>query len=195
MGLTCLGHCRFRPTCRRRVGPRTVRPRRVEASQGGGPNLEKVGAPRLGPVRWAPTRKGGAPKGGRPEISRFFFPLPPQFSFFSLCGPSVEFWWCLKRRCPEMCTFGLSGCRVKPRRPQSRRRGFSDRPRAQTCTFQARVLQTPPKFHEKTLGETHKKQNGGGRGKKSAKFWGPHPSGPSPFGSPPFGGEGEGDWG
>ena len=53
--------------------------------------------------------KGGAPKGGGPKISRFFFPLPPQFSFFSpsLGGPFVEFWWCLKRRGREMCTFGV----------------------------------------------------------------------------------------
>ena len=35
--------------------------------------------------RWAP--KGGSPKSGEPKISRFFFPLPPQFSsFFSLLG-------------------------------------------------------------------------------------------------------------
>ena len=33
---------------------------------------------------------------GPPKISLFFFPLPPQFSFFllSLGGLLVEFWWC-----------------------------------------------------------------------------------------------------
>ena len=38
----------------------------------------------------------------------FFFPLPPQFPFFlpSLRGLLVEFWWCLKRRDPQMRTFG-----------------------------------------------------------------------------------------
>ena len=53
------------------------------------------------------TAKGRAPKGGGPKISRFFPLLPPQFSFFSpsLGGSFVEFWWCLKRRGPEMCTF------------------------------------------------------------------------------------------
>ena len=30
--------------------------------------------------------KGGALKGGEPNISRFFPPLPPQFSFSSLLG-------------------------------------------------------------------------------------------------------------
>ena len=42
---------------------------------------------------------------------RFFFHLPPQFSFFllSLGGPFVEFWWCLKRRGPEMCASGVLG--------------------------------------------------------------------------------------
>ena len=46
-----------------------------------------------------------------------FFPSPaPIFAlFFSLSGGLlVEFWWCLKRRC-QLCTFGLTGCRVKPR--------------------------------------------------------------------------------
>ena len=35
------------------------------------------------------------PPPGPPKISRFFFPLPPQFSFFllSLWGPFAEFWW------------------------------------------------------------------------------------------------------
>ena len=60
--------------------------------------------------------KGGGPKGGGPKFRAFFFPVPPQNSFFSSLsgGLLVEFWWCLKRRGP-VCTFGLSGCRVKPR--------------------------------------------------------------------------------
>ena len=45
---------------------------------------------------------------------RFFFSLSrPIFAlFFSLL---VVFWWCLKRHGAQMCTFGLSGCCVKPR--------------------------------------------------------------------------------
>ena len=38
------------------------------------------------------------------------------FSLFSGCR-FVEFWF--KHRDPQMCTFGLSGCRVKPRNPPS----------------------------------------------------------------------------
>ena len=108
-----------------------VGPRRV-----GGQTQKK-----WGPEGW--SQKGGAPKGGGPKIWRFFFPLPPQFSFFfhSLLVFFVEFWWCLKRRCVQMCTFGLSGCRVKPRQPH----------------------QTGPP------GLAH--DNLAGEGKKRAKFW------------------------
>ena len=50
------------------------------------------------------------------QIFSFFFPLPPQVSFF-LCLSGcllVEFWWFLSRRNLELCTIRLSGCRVKP---------------------------------------------------------------------------------
>ena len=68
--------------------------------------------------------KGWGPKGGGPKPSKsgapkrveaqnfaLFFPLPPQFSFFSpsLVDPFVEFWWCLKRQGAQMCTFGVLG--------------------------------------------------------------------------------------
>ena len=71
--------------------------------EGWGPKPRKSGAPKGG----AP--KGGAPKGGGPKISRFFFPLPPQNSFFSpLSGLFAgNFEWCLKRRCVQMCAFGV----------------------------------------------------------------------------------------
>ena len=48
-------------------------------------------------------------KGGRPKISRFFFPFPPPFRCFcvSLGVFSWNFGGVLKRRCPEMCTFGV----------------------------------------------------------------------------------------
>ena len=49
-----------------------------------------------------------SPPPDNPKFRAFFSLLPPQFSFFSLSwGPFVEFWWCLKRWGPEMCTFGL----------------------------------------------------------------------------------------
>ena len=50
----------------------------------------------------------GALKGGRPKISLFFVPSPTLIFvlFLSRGGLLVEFWWCLKRRDPLMCTFG-----------------------------------------------------------------------------------------
>ena len=56
------------------------------------------------------------PSTGPPKSSLFFFSLPPKISFFllSLGGVLVEFWWCSEDQDPQMCTFGLSGCRVKP---------------------------------------------------------------------------------
>ena len=80
----------------------------------------KGGAPKGGAQKGG-AQKRGAPKGGGPEgwsperwgpkISRFFFPVPPQNSFFFALsgGLLVEFWLCLKRRGPEMCTFGVLG--------------------------------------------------------------------------------------
>ena len=73
------------------------------------------GGPGRGPELWGPS--GGAPKGWaakgpegwrRPKIS-FFFPSPPQYSFFlpSLWGLFVKFWWCFEALVPEMCTFGV----------------------------------------------------------------------------------------
>ena len=54
---------------------------------------------------------GGAPKGGGPTFRACFFHLPPQFSFFfslslSLGVFSWNFGGVLKRRDPQMCTFG-----------------------------------------------------------------------------------------
>ena len=75
--------------------------------------------------------KVGPRRVGRPEFRVFFF-----LSW----GPFVEFWWCLKRQDPQMCTFGLSGCRVKPR--AVRRRGIpAERPRP------TKILNTAPHRH------------------------------------------------
>ena len=71
-----------------------------------GPKIQhpKIGRSRNWPKSIALERWG-------PKISRFFFPVPPQNSFFSSLsgGLLVEFWWCLKRRCAQMCTFGVLG--------------------------------------------------------------------------------------
>ena len=60
------------------------------------------------------------PSAGPPKISLFFFPLPPQFFIlFSLsCWSfSLNFGGVFEDQDPQMCTFGLLGCRVKPQRP------------------------------------------------------------------------------
>ena len=69
--------------------------------------VRRRGVPRRGPEGWGP------------KISRFFLPLPPLFSFFLpfLGVVSWNFGGVIEGRDPQMCTFGLSGCRVKPRRP------------------------------------------------------------------------------
>ena len=61
-----------------------------------------------------PTPSAGPPSAGPPKISPFF-PSPATISILSssLGSHFAEFWWCLKRRC-QLCTFGLTGCRVKP---------------------------------------------------------------------------------
>ena len=58
-------------------GPRRVGPPKGGAPEGWGPR--RVGPPKGGaPEGWGP-RRVGPPKGGGPKISRFVFPLPPQF--------------------------------------------------------------------------------------------------------------------
>ena len=85
----------------------------------------RVGPRRVGPRRVSPPKVGG-------PTFRAFFHSPATISLF-LClfgGLLVEFWWCLKRRSPEMCTFGVLGLET----PAARNRS-DDSPRAQTCTF------------------------------------------------------------
>ena len=52
-----------------------------------------------------------------------------------------------------MCTFGLSG--------------------SERAHFRTPTRQTPPQFHEKTPRETQKERNGGGRGEKKKRNFGP----------------------
>ena len=107
-------------------GPEGVGAWRVEGPEGWGPDLEKVRAPRVGPRRVGPhsvgVRRVGARRVGGPKFRSFFFRLPPPFSLFlSLSGGLlVEFWWRLKRRDPQMCTFGLPGDIVWNPRPAGR---------------------------------------------------------------------------
>ena len=117
------------------------------ARKGGAP---KGGAPKCGSVEgWGPGRVGPR-RVGSPKF-RAFFPLPPQLSFFLLSfqGPFVEFWWCLKRWGPEMCT---------SRDPER-------------AHFRVPASKTPPKFNEWTPKREKKERNWGReRGKKRAIF-------------------------
>ena len=129
----------------------------------------------------------GRPSPGQPKISLFFFPLPPQSSFLPSLGVfSLNFGRVFEGQNPQMCTFGLSGCRVKPRRFRGRRLAH-DSPRTPNMHISGpRPSKTPPKFHGRTSREGRKERIlRRDREKKSAKFWAPHPSGP-PFGAPPF---------
>ena len=65
----------------------------------------------VGPGRFWPTDR---PPPDRPKISRFFFLLPPPFSFFfSISGDLlVEFWWCFGRSGPQTCLFTMRTMRT-----------------------------------------------------------------------------------
>ena len=74
-----------------------------------GPRASKGGAEGWGNKRWG-SEGWRARTVGAQNFAPFFFPLPPQFFIFpSLLVFFVEFWWCLKRRCAQMCTFGILG--------------------------------------------------------------------------------------
>ena len=142
------------PEGARRVGARRVGARRVGARRVGarrvGPNPEKVEARRVG------ARRVGGPK------FRFFFPLPPQNSFFSSLsgGPSpgrgilVVFMNSAPGRSPSSNSARLeflAGCPVKTTQTATRsRRGFTrTHPRAQTCTFDGSTHQAlQPTIHQ-----------------------------------------------
>ena len=113
-----------------KVGPRRVGPRRV------GPRS-------VGPRRWGTRRVG--PRRVGPKISRFFFPFPPPFR--SHCVSLGVFSWnfggVLKRRSPQMCTFGVLGLVGPP--------GFHTTAREpKRAHFRVPAFKTPPKFNEKT---------------------------------------------
>ena len=141
----------------------------------------------------------GPPSAGPPKISLFFFPFPPPFPLFlSLSGVfSLNFGGVFEDRDPQMCTFGLSGCRVKPRRPhQTGPPGLAhDSPnskRAQTrgtCASKHHQNSTrrPPERHrnsETVAGREEKARNFGPPTLRGPTLSGPHPFGA--FGAPLF---------
>ena len=82
--------------------------------------------------------------------------------------------------CVRVCLCG--GCVV------GRRGSHTTARELQTCTFEGPGASNTTKIPRKRPKEREKRiKNCGGRGKKSAKFWAPHPSGPHPSGPPPFG--------
>ena len=115
-----------------------------------------------GPEGWVGPRRVGPRRVGGPKF-RVFFPSPATISLF-LCLSGcllVEFWWCLKRRSPSMCPFGVLGLSCEaPAAPK-------------------RSSKTPPKFNEKRRHpERHKKSEilggpaeGGSSGGGSGGRW------------------------
>ena len=126
------------------------------------------------------VRVGGAvvgldhPAPDRPKF-RSVFPVPPPFRSFSPSVFSLNFCGFCEDQDPQMCTYGLSGCRVNLRRPQSRR-GFTRQPESPNVHIGwPRRLKIPPKFHEKTPRERQKERKWVRQRGKNAKFWAPHP--------------------
>ena len=127
---------------------------------------------------WVLVSRLDNPSPGPPKISRFFFPLPPQNSFFSSLSVLLEFWWCLKRRDVQMCAFGV--LRLSCRAPAARSGGAAgvshDSLRVQTCTFEGPGLQNTTKIQREDTQRGKERTNFAGE-EKNAKFWAPPPFG------------------
>ena len=149
----------------RRVGARRVGARRVGARRVG---ARRVGARRVGARRVEARRVGG------PKFRAFFSLSRHKFRSFLLSGGLlVEFWWCLKRRGAQMCTFGVLrlSCEA-PAAPGAA--GVShDNQRAQTCTFErpGASKNTTKIQREDTQRGKKRTKFVAGEGKKRAKFW------------------------
>ena len=124
----------------------------------GRPNLEKGRPRRVGPRR----------------VTRFFF-LSRHHFFLCFSGCSWNFGGVLKRRCPEMCTFGVLGLScASPGRP-----GLVGPPGSHTTArepkrahFRVPAFKTPPKFNEKTPRERQKERIRGREREKKAQNFG-----------------------
>ena len=102
LDLVCVCHCGAKgwDPNPEKVGLRKSGPRTGVARREGGPIPEKIGPRRVGP-----RRVGGPRFRAFVSHSRSIFAL---FVSLSVCL-LVEFWWCLKRQDPRMCTFGVLG--------------------------------------------------------------------------------------
>ena len=154
----------------------------------GGPNLEKVGPRRCGPEGcgpegWGPEGwgpEGWGPNGGGPKF-RAFFSLSRHSFFFSFFPLFWSFSWnfggVLKRRCPEMCTFGVLwlSCASPGGPVWWGRRGFTRQPKSPNVHISGSPAssKTPPKFHEEDQPEREKrKKTVAGEGKKRERNFG-----------------------
>ena len=130
----------------------------------GGPNPEKSGPEGWGPEGWE-----------GPKFRVFFFSLSPLifvlFLSLTVCL-HVFFWWCLEA--PGLSNVHVWSSLVVVRSPGGpKAAGVSHHsPRAQTCTSEG------PSLHKDHQNSTRrhtvrerKNDSGGGRLKKSAKFW------------------------
>ena len=121
------------------------------------------------------------PKSPAQNFALFSFSRHNFLSFFPLLGVlSLNFGGVLEDWDPQMFTFGISGCRPAALGPP----GFQTTARElQTCTFQGRAIQTPPKFNERTPKRGRKERKLWQERKKGQNFGPPtHPSGPHPSG-------------
>ena len=133
------------------------------------------------PSRDRPSRDPPPPDRPPPDRPKFrsFFSLSRRKirSFLPSLGVfSLNFGGVFEDRDPEMCTFGLSGCRVKPRRPhQTGPPGLAhDSPRTPNVHISgSRSSKTPPKFNEKTPREGRKERILRWEREKKARNFGP----------------------
>ena len=123
---------------------------------------------------------------------------PPSAGPSALFFPSllVEFWWCLKRRDPQMCTFGALGLSCEtpaagavdqvssgPRFESTSRTGHplaGVRKVPRSCLQELDVVGSSGGLSCETPRERRKKENCGGRGKNKSEMLRPPPSGPHP---------------
>ena len=129
-------------------------------------------------VWFGPSLPLDRPSPGPPKISRFFFfPLPLQNSLFSSLsgGLLVEFWWCMKHRGVQMCTFGVLGLScASPGGPGL----VEGRKRTNFAAGQEKKARNfgPPPFGPPPFEPPHPFG--------APPFRGPHPFGPPPFRAP-----------
>ena len=135
------------------------------------------------PEGWRP--KGLGPKGWGPEgwgdqNFAFFFPSPaPIFALFLSLWVSSRWMMVVfsKAGSPQMCTFGLSGCLVKPPRPNSRR-GFTRQPESPNVDMSGsrppknttKIPRKDPLRERERERESRKTENCRGRGGKKRNF-------------------------